>query len=475
MRLSAHDASFLYTETASGPMHGIGISILDGAATYEEIFEFYAQRIHLVPRMRQKLAFVPFNAAHPKWVDDPEFDLANHIKRHEVPAGTRIERAMEEALVLGEPLLDRSKPLWLNYVIENVEGKSLLVQLGHHAFIDGATAVAMSMVLTTPEPNSPPPNDPPAWVPEPAPSDAELWQEAMAENARNAFQQAQNAAQSAAQMVELTGRSASFMQRMTRPVMQAPWNASLIGPKRSLSTSTIDLAEFKSVAKALGSTLNDLVVALVSESAARYLAALGEQAANQYLRLMCPVNVRSGDDDPLAGGGNRVSGMFPVLPAWSMSMAERLATVQEELNDIKTNDEANLLDQLQHLQPQLPPLAMATTLGVGTEWDPTTAAARAPLPVMPRPSTPPPPMVGFNFTCTNVPGPTWTQYVAGHQVSNTVSALQLGGNLGLGSCVNSYDGQLNIMYTADPRLVPQVEQLTKLTEQCYGELTKLAG
>ena len=92
MRLSAHDASFLYTETASGPMHGIGITVLDGAATYEEIFQFYSERIHLVPRLRQKIAFVPFNVAHPKWVDDGQFDLANHVKKHDVPPNTDLRR-----------------------------------------------------------------------------------------------------------------------------------------------------------------------------------------------------------------------------------------------------------------------------------------------------------------------------------------------------------------------------------------------
>ncbi|MFT7654421.1 MAG: diacylglycerol O-acyltransferase, partial [Candidatus Azotimanducaceae bacterium] len=131
-------------------MHAVTLSLLDGPARFEDIYKFYEARIHLVPRLRQRLAFVPFNLAHPKWVDALDFDLSNHIKSHPVPPNTTLQRAYELALELGEPLLDRSRPLWLNYVLENVEGKTVLVQMSHHAFVDGATLVAMSTVLTEP-------------------------------------------------------------------------------------------------------------------------------------------------------------------------------------------------------------------------------------------------------------------------------------------------------------------------------------
>ena len=82
MRLTDHDASFLYGETASGPMHGATLYILDGEVSFDAIYQHVESRLHLVPRYRQRLAFVPFNLAHPKWVDDPNFDLANHVKPH---------------------------------------------------------------------------------------------------------------------------------------------------------------------------------------------------------------------------------------------------------------------------------------------------------------------------------------------------------------------------------------------------------
>ena len=97
------------------------------------------------------------------------------------------------------------------------------------------------------------------------------------------------------------------------------------------------------------------------------------------------------------------------------------------------------------------------------------AAARAPMPILPRGGGQRPQQLGFNFTCTNVPGPTWTQYVAGQRVETLIGTLMLSGNLGLGSTVASYDGNVYFGFTADPRLVPDLSQLTKLVDQTFHE------
>ena len=475
MRLSAHDASFLYTETASGPMHGITMFILDGAVTLREVRQFYAERIHLLPRFRQKLAFVPFNLAHPKWIDDPEFDLNHHIEAHAVPASTTVNRALEIALELGEPLLDRSRPLWKLFVIENVEGKTILVQLAHHAFVDGATSVAMTTVFSETSPDAEAP-EPPAtpWQPEPEPAPFSLWQEAVGENARAGVNQVQGVMATTQAAGEVAQKGLSLMQRMAKPVMQAPWNASLVGPKRSFARFTCMLTEIKEVKNALGGTINDVVVAAVAEGAARYLQSNGEVTEKQYLRLMCPVNVRDGDVDPKNLGGNRVSAMFPMVPAWPMTIAERYEHTRAELTEIKANGEPEVLDQLQKLQPNTPPVAMAQTLSVGTQWDLTAAAARAPLPILPHQGGQRPQQLGFNFTCTNLPGPTWTQYICGVKVEAILGTLMLTGNLGLGVGVGSVDDKFNFGFTADPRLVPDLARFAGYVEAAFAELQQAA-
>ncbi len=79
MRLSVQDEYFLYSETALGPMHGSAVSIIKGEVPFGVTVQHIASRLHLVPRYRQRLALVPCNLAHTKWVDDPNFDFADHL------------------------------------------------------------------------------------------------------------------------------------------------------------------------------------------------------------------------------------------------------------------------------------------------------------------------------------------------------------------------------------------------------------
>ena len=397
MRLSDHDASFLYTETASGPMHGNTISVIEGEVSFTEVFEFYAERIHLVPRLRQKVAYVPFNVAHPRWVDDPDFNLENHMKSHVVPAGTSLDEAIDVAVKLGEPLLDRSRPLWIVYVIEGVEGHTLLAQISHHAFVDGATLVAMSTVLTTPEPDPAPPEPGEPWDPGPVPSPMTLWNEAVREQAETALETMQKPPQ--LPTPEMTRKVGALMARLVQPVMQAPWNAGLVGPGRQLAVLEYAIEDFKGVRKALGGTINDVALTTIVEGVARYMAGKGERTANRQLRLMCPVNIRGENDDPLDMEGNKVSGMFPLFDAGPKTIADRFREVCEEMQSIKDRGEAETMSYLQS-QPQLPPVAMTAMQAVGTPMDPTLLAARVPSPVIPNLGFRPQ-QIGINFTFTN--------------------------------------------------------------------------
>lgn len=355
MRLTDHDASFLYGESASSPMHGAAISVLEGESSFEAIFAHLEARIHLVPRYRQRLVFVPMNLAHAKWVDDPDFDLANHVKRHQLNSGAvSVEEAFDEVLGLAEQILDRSRSLWMMYVVEGIPGHTLLVSLAHHAMIDGASGVDISVILMDLEPDALPPGPPnELWEPEPLPLPVELWTEALQHN----FDQIMNnfsLRPRDTRRERLLQRGTEVMSRfMTQPVITAPWNAGIVGPKRRLESTQYDFAEFREIRRALGGTINDVVLAVVSESAARYLQAHAESTEHQYLRIMCPVSVRREDETGTLG--NRVSAMYPLLPAWPMSMRERLATVIEETQRLKANLEPQALELLMESSPYVPP------------------------------------------------------------------------------------------------------------------------
>ena len=472
MRLSTQDASFLYSETASGPMNGAGISVIEGELAFETVYRHIGSRLHLVPRYRQRLAIVPFNLAHPKWVDDPDFDLANHVRRHRLPAGSTLEDAMQAALDLNEPLLPRDQPLWRMYVIEGVTDRTVLAQIGHHAMVDGASGVDLSLVMFDLQKDAPQ-SDPEPWHPEPLPSPVELATEAALETAHtlsgeNPFK----AVNFTSERSELLRRATESMTRfLAEPVVTAPWNAAPVGPKRRFLWRRYSFGDFRRIRSTLGGTINDVVLAVVTESAARYLKAHGERAAGRHLRIMCPVNVRT--EDERGALGNRVSAIFPVFDAEPMNMAERLHKVRWETEQIKNNREAQAMQLMMESAPAMPPVAMAPTMLVGTPWDPTAIGANFPLPVPPA-FGPRPPLFGVNFTCTNVPGVQTTQYLAGHRILDNLAFLMLGGTLGYGVVVSSYNQRIYFSLICDRRLMPDLEVMANGVEDAFRELLDAA-
>lgn len=311
MRLTDHDASFLYAETASGPMHGANIAVVQGELSADQVRRHIASRLHLVPRLRQRLCFVPFNMAHPKWVDDPKFDLDNHVLGHQLPDGATLDDALAAAVALAEPLMPRDRPLWRTYVIEGVPDRTLLLQMGHHVMVDGASGVDISLALFDLQAKAPPPKPAPPWRPAPLPSPMELAAEAMREQAESVL--GRNFADLSAWRggrLEMLRRAGESMTRfVAEPVLLAPWNAGLVGPKRQFAWRRYSFADFRKIRRRFGGTINDLVLAAVAEGAARYLAAHKARAKGWNLRLMCPVNVRRQDERGALG--NRVSGIFP--------------------------------------------------------------------------------------------------------------------------------------------------------------------
>ncbi len=468
MRLTQTDSGFLYGETASGPLQTAGISIIEGEVPFDRLYEHVAARLHLVPRFRQRLAWVPMNLAHPKWVDDPDFVLENHIVHHAMPQGTDLLEAVDAAVELNEPLMDRSRPLWKFIVISGVPDRTLLLQQIHHAMIDGASAVHLSTVLLDYQPDAPPPPPPDKeWKPAPMVSPFELLTEAMQENVENFVRNNPlNALNRDSDTSALLSRGTEALTRFARPAITAPWNAGLLGPSRKMRWSTYEFSDFRRIRSVFGGTINDVALTLVSEGAARYLSQHDEATANQYFRIMCPVNVRTENESGALG--NRVSAIFPMLPAWPMDLVERHKRVCEETARIKEAQEAQALTLMQETGFSIPPIAMAPMQLVGTPFDPTAWSALNPAPVPPR-FGPRPPFFGVNFVCTNVPGVQVPQYIAGHEVLNPTGIMMLSGNLGYGIAVTSYNQKMILNYTCESRLLPDLESMVEANESVFAE------
>lgn len=469
MRLSEQDAGFLYGETASGNMHTAAILIIEGELSHQTVLEHMRGRMHLVPRYLQKLAFVPFNLAHPKWVDDPDFNIENHVKPYSVTPGAALEEAVDELMVLNEAVLDRSKPLWMTYVVDGVPGKTLLLSQVHHAMIDGVSGIDLLMILFDFEHEvkaPPPPGE--AWQPEPEPGHLELLTEAVRDNFEYMIEQAQRPWPVDEKSRALIANATRAMSRfVSEPAVLAPWNAGMVGPKRKMRWIRRPFAEFREIRRAFGGTINDVVLAVVTEGAARYMADHNEDTGGRNLRLMCPVSVRTEDEQGALG--NRVSAIFPSLPSIPMLILERYHAVLAETESIKRNEEAQALTLMNESMPSYPATMMAPTLLVGTAFDPTAFAAQHPGPVMPNLGARPP-YFGFNFTCTNVPGVQVPMYIAGHRMETMLGVLMLGGSLGYGVAVGSYNQEMIFAMIGETRLMPDLENMSAAVEGAFNEL-----
>lgn len=470
-RLTTHDASFLYTETPNGPMHGASIGIFEGVIPFEQLREFMAARIHLVPRYRQRLVFVPMNLHHPVWVDDPDFELSNHVVHHRLAPGSTLDDGIRAALEIAEPPLDRTRPMWKSVLIEGVPDRTLLLSIAHHCMIDGLSGVELSTVLMDFQPDSAPPEPPTkAWAPAPLPTEQELLAEAARDRSLEQFNSffasynlISDPARAARRATTLAQAARATMPEPGRPVVTAPFNRGLVGPHRTVAWRKWPFALIRALRGAHGGTVNDVMLSATSEAVARYIAGEGYRLQGQYLRIMCPVSVRR----EFEGGslGNRVSGMFPVLPAWPMDALERHAAVVRETTARKEAAEAQSLEVMMEIASSAPPSAMAFAAA-----QPGTAMPAGEPPLPPRPLFLPPLPGGFNFTVSNVPGVMVPQYMAGHRLLDSVGTIMLGGTLGFGAVVSTYNQWLYANLTAEPRLLPEVERVAAHVEDVIKEL-----
>ena len=453
-------------------MHISSIYVLEGELSYEQVMQRFVERIHLVPAYRRKIAWVPFNIGHPHWVDDEKFDLTNHIFQHSVSSDKTLLDAIDYAVELNEPMLDRNRPLWQVHVVNGVPDRTLLLQMTHHCLIDGASGIELSTIIYDLDPNPdpvPPPDE--HWEPKAARSRAALFAETLQDNLQalgrsdpRSWFEPQTQAKQRALFQRALRIGARFV---SKPAITAPFNASLVGPKRRVRYLQKSFADIREVRRALGGTINDVVLTVVSEAVARYLAGHDEPVQNELLRIMCPVNVRT--ENQKGSLGNQVSAVFPMLPAWPMPTKHRLGVVIAEMERIKEESEAQAMTLMTESASSVWPVAMTPSHLVGTPLDPTAWLARVPWPIAPnlgwRPPNP-----GINFVCTNVPGVQVPMYFAGHKVLDTIGLLILSGNLGFSLTILSYNKQLFFNFICEPRLLPDLERLVAHAEDVFEEL-----
>jgi WS/DGAT/MGAT family acyltransferase len=457
-RLSTLETGYVTLEQSGAPIQVGSVGLLEaaplldarGAFRLDEVRARIDARVHLLPRLRQRLAQVPFDIARPEWVDEPDFDIADHVGVVSLWA-PHDEQALRElaAELLMRPL-DPTAPMWhFCFVTGLVGGRVALVERANHALVDGLSGVDLATILLDLERDAPV-VDRPGWDPTDPPHPIEVLRRAVAEQARLPLEIGGSAIHALRHpgallhQVQVLARAASRTEAEGAAAPHSSLNTP-IGGRRRLMWVRQHLDEVKAAGHAHGATVNDVVLTAVAGGLRELLLARGEELpADLVLKVLVPVSLRA--ETERGSLGNRVGGLLLPLPVGIGDPAERLNRVATIEHELKEHSEAEASELL---------LAAADLLPA-----PLVPAAAA---LMDRQRL-------ANLVVTNVPGPSVPLYAMGAELLEAFPAVPLAGNLTLGVAVLSYRNALNLGITADTRTCPDVDAFVHGLEHAFVEL-----
>ncbi len=468
--LAGMDAAFLSLETPTTPMHvGVALvldppegrrSLFSPSTRYAQIRRVIEQRLHLVAPMRQRAVRVPFGLHHPVWVDDPDFELDDHLTRGSLPSpGGRAELDAFVARVMSRQL-DPDRPLWEMHVVEGLEGdRTALIAKVHHAILDGVSGASVLAAFLDLNPRSRIVALPAEWDPAPLPSNVQMLRHAATSLVRQPGDALSTLQAGVEAVADLGMHNRELATRGEQPppgffaAPRASFNGAVSNRKRFASLS-VPLDDVKLVGRVFGCTVNDVVLAVVSGGLRRLLDARGEML-EQPMVAMVPVSTRPEDQ----GGelGNQISGMLvslasdvddPVSRLDAISESSRLAKDQEKLH------RGRFVGDL--AQIALPAL--------------TTRIARALAGTRLFDKMRPP----FNVTVSSVRGPEFSLFCAGSRVVSMFPVGPIAEGIGFNVTVFSYLDRVQFGLLACRRLLPELGEVAVHIDDALGELVACA-
>jgi diacylglycerol O-acyltransferase len=460
-RMNPLDAEFLYLEDGTAHMHIASCAVFEGPApAYDQLVDRIRLKLPLVPRYRQRVRFLPMDLRRPLWVDDPAFDLDYHVRHSALaPPGGKAELCRLMGRLMSQEL-DRNRPLWEAWVVEGLaDGQWAVISKVHHCMVDGVAGVDLMAVVLDLE------RDPPLtvvdeWEPEPPPSSLRL----AVDGAVNIV------ARPAAHVRGLIGSVlsprralaqgwtiASGLREYGSALLPTPPTSldGTIGPHRRWTFAGGTLDEIRTIRKAFGGTVNDVVVAAVTSGFRDLIIARGEDPARVSLRTLVPVSVRQETGNGVYD--NQVSAIFLDLPVHLADPLERLAAIHAEMDRLKQSHEAEAGQALTHLAGAVPPAFM----GQGTRLV-SRLLSRVPQRTM-------------NTVTTNVPGPQFPLYFAGREMLEYLPYVPIGPGVRIGVAILSYNGRLHFAVTGDYDTAPDIGILAGGIEAALATLLGLAA
>jgi diacylglycerol O-acyltransferase / wax synthase len=464
-RLSTLDRTFLDLEHPETHMHVAGVMTFDahplrtpeGGIDIDRIRKYTLSRLHVMPRYRQRIAWIPVEN-HPVWIDDQRFNLDYHVRHTALPRPGGEEQLKRLAGRIVSQQLDRGKPLWELWIVEGLDGDRFgVISKTHHCMIDGVSAVDLATVLLSASPDAPE-EEPAPWTPQRAPSTQELVigeagrrLRSPLEFGRAAIEAVRNPVETALNLTEQISAVSETLGAGFVPASDSPFNQP-IGPHRRFEWTVLDLPDVKRVKQQLGGTVNDVVLATVAGAVGSFLRGRGfapERIAELDFRAMVPVSLRTASQHGTLG--NRIASWAARLPIAETDPRRRLQIVREVTGDLKQSRQAMGAEVLARVSEWTVPTILSLAMRLATR-------ARS-----------------FNLTVTNVPGPQIPLYLLGAKMQAAYPLGPLFLNQALNIALLSYNGRLHWGFNADYDTLPDLRDLVAAIRASFDETLAAAN
>lgn len=469
--LGGLDAAFLSLEGGTTRLHVAAVLVMDPpegrrslfspSTRYAQLRRLVDERLHLVPRLRQRAVRVPLGLHHPVWVDDPEFELDDHLSRASLPApGGSRELDTLVADILSRPL-DPDRPLWEMVVVEGLAGdRTALVAKLHHAILDGVSgASVLAAFCDLDRRGRGAMADPEPWDPPELPSPAELLRYAAGSLVHQPGVVLEAAHHGMLAIADVGAHNRQLAERGQAPP-PSPFRAprtSLngeISSRRRFASLSVPLEDLQLVRRAYGATVNDVVLAAVGGALRRLLAGRGEWPRDPLV-AMVPVSTRRPDDVTV---GNRVSGMLVSLATDLADPVERLRAISAGTPVAKEQERLTAGRLVDDVAQMAAPLLSSRIM----RW----ASGLRLFDRMP-------PL--YNVTVSNVPGPPVPLWCARGRVVSVVPVGPVANGAALNVTALSYQGTVGFGLLACRRMLPEVQDLAIMVDDALAELVQAAG
>ncbi len=443
--MSSVDRAWLLAERPTNRMVINGLWIFKQPFDYHRLIHTLAERMLSFRRFRQRVVDPPGSIGRAYWEDDPNFDLRAHVRRIALPAPGN--KAMLQELVgsLISAPLDQSKPLWEFYLIEEYEGGSALLGRIHHCIADGVALVRVMLSLTDPTPED-------SWQ-TPAQRRDTRWNplkpflrtaSAMINNAvglssmlaaegMEAFTNPDHLRGRAEEGALLAGKTAGVLGKLALMTSddRTVFKGKLGVTKAVAWSDSIQLDEVKFIKNRTGTTVNDVLVSVLTGALRRYMIENGDDPTGREVRAMVPVNTRPAAQKVELG--NQFALVYLTLPVGIADPLDRLFAVKRRMDRIKQTPEAEVTYQIISGLGLFPDEAAALI----KEYFASKASA----------------------VLTNVPGPAQKLYFAGTPLDKMIFWVPQSGSIGMGLSILSYGGEVTVGVMTDDHLVPDPESI----------------